>query len=392
MSIYPLPSLRDVDKAATLIESKILQTPVKTSPYIDAIATNNVRQYKSSPDIRVFFKCENLQTTNSFKFRGATHFIAKLADHELKKGIVAYSTGKYPNNTCALFHQERLHEAHVHMQSGNHALAVSHATHLASLTRSIAIPTTLILPPTCPPAKLAATQSHNATVLLAPSSDPQSRIDLANQITRSTSATLIPASCHSSIVLGAATAIREFTTQVADLDAIVVPSGGGGLLVGAIAVCKSLGIRVYAAEPSAGGPGLRHALQTGSRNEKVEGGETVADGLRCLTGSANWEHIREGVQGCFGISEEEIKRAVKVGCEELGDVIEGSGAVGLGVVLCREWAREVARIGKEKMGKGTAGGSEVRVGVVVTGGNVRVEDLLGMVPDLDLSRLPVRLM
>lgn len=173
-----------------------------------------------------------------------------------------------------------------------------------------------------------------------------------------------------------------------------MPSGGGGLLVGAIAVCKALGVRVYAAEPEIGGPGLRRALKIGSRTETTGEGETVADGLRCLTGERNWEHIKRGVHGCFGVSEEGIKGAVKVGCEELGDVIEPSAAVGLGVVLCgREWAGEVVRIGKEKemMSKGATGEREVRVGVVLTGGNVGVEDLLGMVPDLDLSRLSVGL-
>jgi threonine dehydratase len=97
MPTYALPSLRDVDKALSIIEHKISKTPIKSSSYLDKIATDNLTAYAvpSLPNstIRLFFKCENLQKTGSFKFRGATHFLAKLQNHELANGIVAYSTG-----------------------------------------------------------------------------------------------------------------------------------------------------------------------------------------------------------------------------------------------------------------------------------------------------------
>lgn len=87
MSCYPLPSLGDVDKAARLIDSAIRKTPVKVSPHLSRVVP--------VAGIELFFKCENLQRTGSFKFRGASHFLAKLDDHELEQGVVAYSTGLF---------------------------------------------------------------------------------------------------------------------------------------------------------------------------------------------------------------------------------------------------------------------------------------------------------
>jgi threonine dehydratase len=98
MSTYPLPSLHDVDEAALLIEDKIIQTPIVTSLHLNSIATANARKFGSTCEVELFFKCENLQATGSFKYRGASHFLAKLSTHELAKGVVAYSTGtiSYP--------------------------------------------------------------------------------------------------------------------------------------------------------------------------------------------------------------------------------------------------------------------------------------------------------
>lgn len=98
MSFYPLPTLLDVAKTARLIDHKILKTPVQTSVHLDRVAAENLERAAASsyikPDIRVFLKCENLQRTGSFKFRGASHFVANLKDNELRHGVVAYSTGE----------------------------------------------------------------------------------------------------------------------------------------------------------------------------------------------------------------------------------------------------------------------------------------------------------
>jgi threonine dehydratase len=98
MPFYKLPSLPDVHKASALIERKIKKTPVGTSLHLSHIASSNTRRSRGNPtsqsSIELFFKLENLQSTGSFKFRGASHFLAKLEDHELSNGVVTYSTGK----------------------------------------------------------------------------------------------------------------------------------------------------------------------------------------------------------------------------------------------------------------------------------------------------------
>jgi len=98
MPPYTLPSLRDVDKAARLIADKITQTPVRESSILSKLASTNLSNHGSTSgkicNVKLFFKCENLQRTGSFKYRGASHFLARLENHELLNGVVAYSTGK----------------------------------------------------------------------------------------------------------------------------------------------------------------------------------------------------------------------------------------------------------------------------------------------------------
>ena len=177
--------------------------------------------------------------------------------------------------------------------------------------------------------------------------------------------------------------MQEFLDQASGagtpLDAVVVPSGGGGLLCGAIAACKGRGVAVFGAEPGVGGPGLGVALKTGRRTVHVSGKGSMADGLRSLTGEANWEHIREegNVQGVWGVSEGEIREALSMGVREMGVGIEPSAAVALAAVMFgrgfREWV----------------GGREgrVTVGVVVTGGNVSREDLLAIMYGSDSEEM-----
>lgn len=102
MPAYALPSPIDAQKSAELITNKVTMTPMKISTHLNRLATVNARQKHgdcSMPAIQLYLKCENLQKTGSFKYRGVTHFLAKLQDHELTNGVVAYSTGEYQNQT-----------------------------------------------------------------------------------------------------------------------------------------------------------------------------------------------------------------------------------------------------------------------------------------------------
>jgi threonine dehydratase len=217
------------------------------------------------------------------------------------------------------------------------------------------------------------------------------------------------------------------------LDVVVVPSGGGGLLVGAVAVCKGLQVKgekgpvVFGAEPLVGGPGLggrlrdyrgmeaariekgdvggeesdglfereagsgrqtafehdRHAarMENGSpeaqkRERDVAQSQTIAEGLRSVTGKNNWEHIKKdgNVRDVFAVSEEHIKAALRLCIEELGVVVEPSAAVAFAAALFdADFHKQVSALG---MGK------RVKVGIVLTGGNVSREDLCRLLPGL----------
>jgi threonine dehydratase len=363
MPPYTLPTPLDVDKAAFLLANKVTKTPVKTSSYLNRLATANAHDQ----NISLFFKCENLQKTGSFKFRGASHFIAKLRDDELRKGVVTYSTG----TSCRLLHQYNAHTC-----LGNHAQAVAHAAQIASRDSGFHIPCSVCVPSYCPPKKISAARSYGANVLLSGTA-PEDRVALATQIQSSTGAILVSPD-HADIVLGQATAIQELLAQAKGLDAVIIAGGTGGLLVGAIAVCKTAGVSVLAAEPERGGPGLAAALRSGRRATCLDGSETVADGLRTLTGEANWEHIKDGgVDGMFTVSEVQIKDALRLVVEELGMLVEPSAAVGLAVTLFNPgFSRCMARF------EGAA-----KVGVVLTGGNIGVEELLTLVSDLDVGKV-----
>ncbi|KAF2197101.1 tryptophan synthase beta subunit-like PLP-dependent enzyme [Delitschia confertaspora ATCC 74209] len=359
MSLYSLPSLNDVDKASQLIANKIKKTPVETSATLSKIATASlsVRSEKfdsaTQTKVELFFKCENFQRTGSFKFRGASHFLANLPNYELKKGVVAYSTG-------------------------NHAQAVAHAAQLASQERNIPIPTYVVVPENCSDTKINSARRYCATVFLS-GTDPEARVKLAKQIQHTTGAVLVPPADHRDIALGQATLVQEFLQQTKDmghsLDALIVPSGGGGLLVGAAAVCKPYRIIVFGAEPECGGPGLSAAKQRGTRTTHMDQGtSTVADGLRSLTGEANWEIIKEteNVEDIFTVTEAEIKDTLRMAIKNLGFVIEPSAAVPLAVALfsTKFHARMTA---EQKM--------HLKVGIVLTGCNIGEGQLMRILPN-----------
>jgi threonine dehydratase len=164
------------------------------------------------------------------------------------------------------------------------------------------------------------------------------------------------------------------------LDVIIVPSGGGGLLVGAAAVCRSQGVRLFGAEPECGGPGLTEALRQGMRADPEAAPSemnTIADGLRSSTGAANWEHIKvqDNVEGMFTASEHQIKEALKLVIETFGFIIEPSAAVPVAVVL---FNTEFHRLIQKE-------GDNVTVGMVITGGNASVDDLRELIPGLELN-------
>lgn len=239
------------------------------------------------------------------------------------------------------------------------------------------------MPHDCPQKKIDATKTCGGTVYLS-GTEPEARLNLAQKIHNTTGAVIVPPADHVDIVLGQATAVSELLDQAQErddvlLDAVIVPSGGGGLLVGAVAACKPQGILVFGAEPAHGGPGLANALRTAKRSERLEQERTIADGLRSLTGAANWEHIKskDNVELVLAASEDEIVAAMRLAVETLGLIVEPSAAVALAVTLfSKQFHRRIAKM------KGV-----VRIGVVLTGGNIGEEELQLLVPGVEFKCL-----
>ena len=257
------------------------------------------------------------------------------------------------------------------------------AAQQASKRRGFRIPTSVVVPQNCPQKKIDAARAYGSTVHVCDPA-PEARVNLAKSIHDSTGAVIVPPADHIDIVLGQATAISELLRQVEEmgnggLDAVIVPSGGGGLLVGGVAACKPRDVLVFGAEPAHGGPGLTEAIRCGKRTNRLEDSHTIADGLRTLTGDANWEHLKskENVKDVFTATEDEIKNAMRLAADDLGFIIEPSAAVALAVVVYNKvFHQSIAEHQKE-----------MRIGVVLTGSNIDVQQLKYLVPGVKTEGL-----
>jgi threonine dehydratase len=202
------PTLEDIRAASQRIRPNAKRTPVMTS-----------RSFDEASGLRAFFKCENLQTGGAFKIRGASNFIAQLSPDELGRGVVAYS-------------------------SGNHAQAVAIAA------RAAGAQATLVMPLDAPRSKVEATRAQVARIVTY-DRFKEDRTAIGNRIAQETGAALVPPFDHPWIIAGQGTAALELLEEIPDLDALVVPIGGGGLISGCSIAAKSLrpAIRVIGSSP-----------------------------------------------------------------------------------------------------------------------------------------------
>ncbi len=310
------PDIEAIRAAHRRISPRIHRTPVVTSESLDEMA-----------GARLFFKCENLQKTGSFKIRGATNAVFSLTDEEAKHGVVAPS-------------------------SGNHAAA------LALAARWRGIPAWIIMPSNSSAVKMRAVEAYGGKITLC---EPTiaSREATAAAIMQQTGAHLVHPYNDVRVIAGQGTAALELLEQAPDLDFIVTPASGGGLLSGTAIAAKSLrpGIRVVGSEPRNADDAYR-SMASG----KIEPGspnETMADGLRATLSPLTFSILRERVDQISLVAEEEIISTMLLLWERLKLVVEPSGAVAAAPALLR-------RIGAE--GK--------KVGIILSGGN------------LDLRKLP----
>ena len=308
------PTLDDVRRAAARIEPYVHRTPVLTCSYLDAAS-----------GARLFFKCENLQKVGAFKIRGATNFVQQLSAAQAARGVVTHS-------------------------SGNHGQAV------AAAARARGVPATVVMPESSAAVKRAAVAGYGARVVPCADGD-QARTAAAERFVEE-GATLIHPYGHPHIVAGQGTLALELVEQVADLDAVVAPVGGGGCLGGISVAARGLRpqVALFGAEPAQADDAAR-SLAAGRIFPSVQP-DTVADGLRTALAPLTFALLRTyGVQ-ILTVSEAEIIAAMRAIWTRMKLVVEPSAAVALAAVLAH----------------GTAFRGR-RVGVVLTGGNVDLERL-----------------
>jgi threonine dehydratase/serine racemase len=277
---------------------------------------------------RLFFKCENLQKVGAFKYRGATNAVRKLTEEEAARGVVTHS-------------------------SGNHAQA------LALAARVRGTPAYIVMPKTATPVKKAAVEGYGGIVTLC---EPtlEAREQTAAEIVERTGATLIPPYDHADVIAGQGTAALELLEDVPDLDAIITPVGGGGLLSGVCIVARGVkpGIRVFGAEPL-GADDAARSMAAGTLIPQTAP-NTIADGLLTSLGQLTWPIIRDKVERVFTVTDDQIRAAMRLVWERMKLVIEPSAAVPVAVVLADEF-RSLTGID--------------RACVVLSGGNVNLDKL-----------------
>lgn len=310
-----LPDFAAVVAARQRLAGHAHLTPVLTSGYFDELTGS-----------ALFFKCENFQRVGAFKFRGAFNAIGLLSRPAGRRGIVTHS-------------------------SGNHGQAVALAA------RMHGYPVTVVMPEDSARVKLEAVRGYGARVVRCEPGDA-ARAAAVAELVADHGLIEIPPYDHPDIIAGQGTAAAELIDEVPDLDAVVVPVGGGGLIAGTAIAAKHLlpGVRVIGAEPETVDDAAR-SFRSG-RRASAGPGPTVADGLRATLGELNLAVIRERVDDIVTVSEADIIEAMRRVWERMKIVVEPSAAVA-----------PAALTGGRVDLKGR------RVGIVVSGGNVDLDSL-----------------
>ncbi|KAJ5259327.1 tryptophan synthase beta subunit-like PLP-dependent enzyme [Penicillium angulare] len=331
-----------VQEVYTAIAEEVNQTPLLSAPEIFRVSSLS----DNAPSIELFLKCEGLQKTGSFKYRGAWYALSSLKTSTLAKGLVTTS-------------------------SGNFGKALASAAHDLGIRLGIKIPLTIVMPSTSRSSKVMATKAMGANVYISGPSWTE-REAAVQALQRQLGASNLSTVNNPNILLGQGTVGVEIMEQMrriyrSELDAVIVPCGSGGLLAGTALFFHGTRTKVFGSEPSEGGAddARRGRLQK-SRIDRVDS-STIADGLRCPVGETAWEIIQrpDYVEDVYAVGEKEIKMAMKTLLKHKGLVVEPSAAVALAAALFSASFHERA----EEYGK-----RPYRVGVVLTGCNIDVED------------------
>ncbi len=287
------PTFEDVKNASATIEPYAHRTPILKSEFINRLING-----------RVFFKCENFQKAGAFKFRGALNSVSQLSRGELKTGVATHS-------------------------SGNFAQALS----LAALYRGIKA--RIVMPSTAPTIKKAAVVSYGGKITYCKPTLAAREAALA-EVVEKTGATFIHPYNQQSVIAGQGTATLEILRDLSEVDAIVAPIGGGGLLSGTAIAAKSVnpGIMVYGAEPL-GAADAKASFDSGEIVPSVDP-ETICDGLLTSLGDITFGIVRKYVDDIITVEDEFTFEAMKLIFERMKIVVEPSAAIALAAVMKRD--------------------------------------------------------
>lgn len=310
-----LPEKRDIINSYNRINKYIHNTPVLTSTFINKLA-----------ECELYFKCENFQKMGAFKMRGATNAILQLSSEDRKKGVATHS-------------------------SGNFAQALSLAA------KNMNIPAHIVMPSNSPQIKKDAVKGYGGIIYDCYPTQ-EARESTLNKIVKMTGASFIHPYNDIDVILGQATAAYELINEVNELDHIIAPIGGGGLISGTALSAKyfAQSSTVFGGEPT----GANDAWQSLQKGEIVPSinPQTIADGLRTSLGDKTFPIIQELVEDIILVEENEIIEAMRYIWERMKIIIEPSSAVAFAAVL------------KNKnifFGK--------KVGIILSGGNVDLNNL-----------------
>ena len=310
-------TIDDVRSAAKRIEGIGHRTPVLTNNTLNQMAGRNL-----------FFKCENFQKVGAFKFRGGWNAVSILSDEEATKGVCTHS-------------------------SGNHAQAVAYAAMMRG------IPSYIVMPNNAPEVKLNAVKGYNAKITLCePTSE--ARITTLENIAERTGATVIHPFNNPHVIAGQGTAALELIEDVENLDAVMAPIGGGGLMSGTcITTCNLLpNAKLYGAEPKGADDAYR-SLKEGKMLPQ-ENPNTICDGLLTGLGENTWNILKDHLDAIYTVTDDEVIKAMRLIWERMKIIIEPSCATPVAVVLSDEFK---ALEGIEN------------IGIILTGGNVDLSKL-----------------
>ena len=305
----------DIEQAAARLVPVVHRTPVLRSRSLDALAGASL-----------YLKAENLQRAGTFKIRGAYNKIARLPDDSRSRGVISYS-------------------------SGNHAQGVALAAALLGVRATIVVPSDIVA------AKRDATAGYGAEIIECGTTSADRR-SYAEALAREQGLALVAPYDDPDIIAGQGTVALELLDDVPDLDALVVPVGGGGLAAGCAILARSRrpSIRLLGVEPE-DADDTRQSIEAG-RPVRIPAPRTIADGLRAVEpGEITFEINRRLLDAVVTVSDSEIRQAMRLLLERMKILVEPSGACALAAVLSGRT------------------GLQGRIGVVLSGGNVEIAAL-----------------